>query len=234
MAWSGRHRARPRHAAPRRTRHGYDRVKRALDVVAAVAALVVAAPVMAVVAVLVWATVGRPVLFRQPRAGRHGRPFRMVKFRTMRPADPSRGLVTDADRLPAVGRVLRSTSLDELPTLWHVLRGQMSLVGPRPLLVSYLDRYTARQARRHEVRPGVTGLAQVRGRNAVAWQRRLALDVWYVDHRGCALDLRILRATVALVLRRRGIGAAGQVTMPEFDGDRAASPREAAIGGRSR
>jgi lipopolysaccharide/colanic/teichoic acid biosynthesis glycosyltransferase len=151
-------------------------------------------------------TLGRPILFRQVRPGWHGRPFPLLKFRTMRPVDRSAGPVadgaavaSDGDRLTAVGRFLRSTSLDELPTLWNVLRGQMSFVGPRPLLVDYLDRYDAVQARRHEVRPGVTGLAQVRGRNALTWEQKFEYDVWYVDHRSPALDLRIIGETVRAV-----------------------------------
>ncbi|GAA4587655.1 lipopolysaccharide/colanic/teichoic acid biosynthesis glycosyltransferase [Actinoplanes octamycinicus] len=198
-----------------------DVVQRALDIVVAVVVLVVAAPVMAVVAVLVAAGLGRPVLFRQARPGRHGRPFTLVKFRTMRDVDERRGLVSDADRLTRLGRLLRATSLDELPTMWNVLRGEMSLVGPRPLLMHYLDLYTPEQARRHLVRPGVTGLAQVSGRNAVDWEERLALDVWYVDHRSLGLHLRIFVRTVLILLRRHGITAPGDSTMPQFTG----SPR---------
>lgn len=197
----------------------YDAAKRACDVVLAALGLLLAAPALAVAALAVRLALGRPVLFRQHRPGRHGRLFTLVKFRTMHPVDPAAGRVRDADRLCRVGRWLRATSLDEVPTLWNVLRGEMSLVGPRPLLVCYLDRYTPQQARRHEVRPGVTGLAQVRGRNTVSWQRRLALDVWYVDHRSLRLDLRILRATVRRVLRRDGIAAAGSATAPEFLGN---------------
>jgi len=142
-----------------------------------------------------------------------------MKFRTMREPDPSRGLVTDADRLTRLGRLLRSTSLDELPSLWNVLKGDMSLVGPRPLLVEYLPRYTSAQARRHEVRPGITGLAQVSGRNALTWQDRFALDVHYVDHRSAALDLKIIAATVRAVVQREGISAEGEATMSKFLGD---------------
>ncbi|GGR92209.1 hypothetical protein GCM10010169_40750 [Micromonospora fulviviridis] len=195
-----------------------DRRKRVLDVVAALLLLILAAPVTAVVAVAVAVGLGRPVLFRQPRAGRHGRTFRLVKFRTMRPPDPARGLVEDADRLTPLGRFLRATSLDELPSLWNVLRGDMSLVGPRPLLPEYLPRYSPTQARRHEVRPGITGLAQVRGRNSLSWEDKLRLDVRYVDTRTLRLDLSILLATVGTVLRREGISAAGMATAPEFVG----------------
>nr|WP_030499771.1 sugar transferase [Micromonospora purpureochromogenes] len=195
-----------------------DRSKRLLDVLAAVVLLVVTAPVVTAVAVLVAVRLGRPVLFRQRRAGRHGALFEVVKFRTMREPDDRRGLVSDADRLTPFGRRLRATSLDELPTLWNVLRGDMSLVGPRPLLPEYLDRYTPTQARRHEVRPGVTGLAQVRGRNELSWEEKFALDVEYVDNRSLRLDLAILVATVRTVLRREGISAAGSATAPEFLG----------------
>lgn len=202
----------------RRHRTRYDLVKRAADVAVAGAALVVTAPVQAVVAVTVARRLGTPVLFRQERPGRDGRIFTLVKFRTMLEVDDSRGLVSDADRLTAFGRLLRSTSLDELPTLWNVLRGDMSLVGPRPLLPSYLPLYSAEQARRHEVRPGVTGLAQVSGRNAVSWADRFALDVEYVDRRSLALDLKILWATVRTVVARDGISAEGEATMRPFEG----------------
>ena len=181
--------------------------KRALDLALGVPALVLSLPVQAVVALSVRWRLGSPVMFRQQRPGLHGEPFTMMKFRTMVDPDPDRGLVTDEERLTTFGAFLRSTSLDELPALVHVVRGQMSLVGPRPLLMRYLDRYTPEQARRHEIRPGLTGLAQVNGRNATTWERRMALDVEYVDHRSFALDLRILWETVAVVLLRRGISA---------------------------
>ncbi|MFQ6171905.1 sugar transferase [Oryzobacter sp. R7] len=195
-----------------------DRVKRASDLVVASVALLLTAPLQGVVAVLVRWRLGSPVLFRQVRPGLHGRPFELVKFRTMRPVDAQRGWVDDADRLTSFGRRLRSTSLDELPALWNVLRGDMSLVGPRPLLVEYLELYTPEQARRHEVRPGLTGLAQVSGRNAVSWEERLRLDVEYVRTRTLLGDLRILGRTVTAVLRREGISARGDVTMPRFRG----------------
>jgi lipopolysaccharide/colanic/teichoic acid biosynthesis glycosyltransferase len=194
--------------------------KRIVDLAAATLLLVLLLPVLAVTAALVAVGLGRPVLFRQARAGLHGEPFIMVKFRTMRGIDPRRGLVTDAERLTRLGRFLRASSLDELPTLWNVIRGEMSLVGPRPLPVRYLDRYTAEQARRHEVRPGVTGLAQVRGRNWLGWDEKLALDVEYVDARCARLDVRILAETVVTVLRRDGITADGSATAPEFTGSR--------------
>ncbi|WIM94126.1 sugar transferase [Actinoplanes oblitus] len=195
-----------------------DAVQRAVDIGVAATVLVVSAPVMGAVAVLVARDLGRPVLFRQPRPGRYGRPFTLIKFRTMRDVDERRGLVTDADRLTPLGRALRATSLDELPTMWNVLRGEMSLIGPRPLLMHYLDLYTPEQARRHLVRPGVTGLAQVSGRNAVNWEERLALDVWYVDHRSLGLHARILARTALILLRRHGITAPGDATMPQFTG----------------
>ncbi len=184
----------------------------------ATAGLVVTLPVQGVVAVAVWANMGRPVLFRQERPGRDGKVFELVKFRTMR--HPDGDLTSDADRLTGLGRFLRASSLDEWPTLWNVVKGDMSLVGPRPLLVEYLERYSPEQARRHEVRPGVTGLAQVRGRNELDWDAKLALDVEYVDNRSFALDLRILWETVGVVLRRSGISAKGHATMNEFMGSR--------------
>jgi lipopolysaccharide/colanic/teichoic acid biosynthesis glycosyltransferase len=187
--------------------------KRALDVVGASLGLLVAGIPMAVIAIALRLTMGSPVLFRQERPGRHGAPFTILKFRTMRAGDGP-----DAERLTALGRRLRSTSLDELPELWNVLRGDMSLVGPRPLLMEYLDLYTPRQARRHEVRPGLTGLAQVAGRNLVHWEERFELDVQYVDTRTLALDLRIIGRTVASVLRREGISGEGEATMAPFTG----------------
>ncbi len=195
----------------------YDVTKRVLDVVVAGAALVVTAPVQALLALLVVRDVGRPVLFRQLRPGLHGETFELRKFRTMR-APAGSSSESDDDRLTPLGRALRATSLDELPSLWNVVRGDMSLVGPRPLLVSYLDRYTPTQARRHEVRPGLTGLAQVQGRNLVGWPERLALDVEYVESRSFALDLRILARTVLLVVRRTGVSSGTSATMEEFTG----------------
>jgi lipopolysaccharide/colanic/teichoic acid biosynthesis glycosyltransferase len=203
----------------------HDLLQRTLDVTVALVMLVVTAPLMLAVAALVASRLGRPVFFRQPRPGLHGRTFTMVKFRTMRDVDPARGLVTDADRMTRLGRLLRATSVDELPTFLNIVKGDMSLVGPRPLLVRYLDRYTPTQARRHLVRPGLTGLAQVRGRNALSWEDRFELDVWYVDHRTLPLNLRILAETVLTVLRRDGIAAEGEATMPEFLGTAADSRR---------
>lgn len=200
----------------RSARRPYDAVKRVLDVGAAAALLVVTAPVQAVVAGLVRQRLGSPVLFKQPRPGKDGKVFLLHKFRTMLPEDPARGLVDDADRLTPLGKALRSLSVDELPTLWNVLRGDMSMVGPRPLLIEYLDRYNPEQARRHEVRPGITGLAQATGRNALSWEEKFRLDVEYVDNLSLALDLKILLATVRAVLKREGISQDGHATMPRF------------------
>lgn len=200
----------------RPTRRPYDVAKRALDAAASAVGLVVLSPVILVTALVVRVNLGSPVLFTQQRPGRGGRVFRLYKFRSMRNVDESRGLVTDEQRLTRFGRILRSTSLDELPSLWNVLHGDMSVVGPRPLLVEYLPRYTPEQARRHEVRPGITGLAQVNGRNTVDWEQRFALDVRYVDSRSLALDARILIGTVRSVLVREGISAEGHATMRKF------------------
>jgi lipopolysaccharide/colanic/teichoic acid biosynthesis glycosyltransferase len=196
----------------------YDPLKRALDLVVGGLAFAASLPVQLVVGVLVRTKLGSPVLFSQPRPGKDGEIFELRKFRSMLPPDPAAGLVTDADRMTPFGAFLRSTSLDELPTLWNVVRGDMSLVGPRPLLVQYLDRYSPEQARRHEVRPGVTGLAQVSGRNAITWDEKFARDVEYVDRRSLRLDLSIIWRTVSQVFRRHGIAADGDVTMPEFLG----------------
>ena len=192
---------------------------RLLDLAVSVPLLVLTAPILAVVAVLIRVTMGRPVMFRQARAGRGGTTFELVKFRTMRhPRPGDEGPESDAARLTRLGRFLRSTSLDELPTLLVVVRGDMALVGPRPLPVRYLDRYSAHHARRHEVRPGITGWAQCHGRNTVSWDDQLDKDVWYVDHRSLALDLRLLGRTAATVVRRDGISSDGHATRPEFQG----------------
>jgi len=196
-------------------------LKRSLDIVAACVGLVAFAPVIAVVAALVIAGTGRPILFTQARPGKSGRVFTLYKFRTMSGATgPTGELLPDAERLTAVGRFLRRYSLDELPQLWNVLRGDMSFVGPRPLLVEYLPLYSAEQARRHEVRPGVTGWAQVNGRNAQSWDERLRLDVWYVDHQSFWLDLRILCLTAVKVLCSEAVNRPGHATMPRFTGNR--------------
>ncbi|TFV92744.1 sugar transferase [Blastococcus sp. CT_GayMR20] len=194
-------------------------VKRVIDLVVASVGLLIGAPVMAAIAVAVRRDVGSPVLFRQERPGRNGEPFQLVKFRTMR--EP-RGIESDVERMTPLGRTLRSTSLDELPTLWNVFRGEMSLVGPRPLLMRYLERYSPTQMRRHEVRPGITGLAQVRGRNALTWEEKFAADVEYVERLSLRLDLQILGATISAVLTRHGISASDTETMPEFAGQGAA------------
>lgn len=193
--------------------------KRVLDILLSGALLVVLAGPMAVLAGLVAIRLGRPVFFRQTRIGKDGRAFEMVKFRSMTDARDSIGaLLPDAERLTPFGSLLRRTSLDELPELWNVLRGDMSLVGPRPLLPEYLPLYSTHQARRHEVRPGVTGWAQINGRNAISWETRLDLDVWYVDNRSTRLDFEILWKTLSKVVRRDGISAEGEATMSRFTG----------------
>ena len=194
-------------------------IKRTFDILISLAALLLLWPVQLVLAVLVRVKLGPPALFRQQRPGLHGRPFTMLKFRTMTDARDAEGnLLPDGERLSSFGRSLRSTSLDELPELINVVAGDMSLVGPRPLLMRYLDRYTPEQMRRHEVRPGITGWAQVNGRNAITWDQKFALDIWYVEHQSLRLDLRILWLTVRNVLRREGISQAGEATMEEFFG----------------
>ncbi|MFN8024830.1 MAG: sugar transferase [Acidimicrobiia bacterium] len=197
-----------------------DALKRVLDVTLAATALVLLSPVLAVVWVLVRLRMGSPVLFRQQRPGRGGRPFEMCKFRTMTDARDADGeLLPDAERLTALGKWLRRTSIDELPELLNVLAGDMSLVGPRPLLMQYLPLYSPEQARRHEVRPGVTGWAQVNGRNAVSWPEKFELDVWYVDHRSTRLDFEIMWKTVSQVLGGHGVSAEGHATMEPFTGN---------------
>ncbi|MCB1549549.1 MAG: sugar transferase [Hyphomicrobiaceae bacterium] len=193
--------------------------KRALDLGIVVLAAPVMVPVLGVLAVLVARKLGRPVFFRQTRPGRDGRLFSLVKFRTMTDArDATGALLPDEARLTAFGRWLRASSLDELPELWNVLKGEMSLVGPRPLLVEYLPLYAPEQARRHEVPPGITGWAQINGRNALSWEDKFKLDVWYVDNRSLLLDLRILALTGWAVLSRKGISAEGHATAPRFSG----------------
>ena len=194
-------------------------VKRALDLGVASVALLAALPVLLVAGAAVRATLGSPVLFVQARPGREGRLFRLVKLRTMRDAvGPDGKALPDEERLTGLGRFLRAASIDELPQIWNVLRGDVSLVGPRPLLVQYLPRYSSEQARRHDVLPGITGWAQVNGRNALSWEEKLALDAWYVDHWTLGLDLKILAMTVARVFQRSGISREGHATMPEFTG----------------
>lgn len=204
-------------------KNGVNVVKVAIDFFAASFLLVAFFPLLFILSVAVLYFHGWPVLFTQIRPGLNGRLFRMYKFRSMSNRRDARGeLLPDSERLTSFGRFLRASSLDELPELWNVLRGEMSLVGPRPLLIEYLDRYTPLQARRHEVRPGITGWAQVNGRNAISWEQKFEFDVWYVDHKSLWLDLQILWLTALKVLRRDGISAVGDATMPKFMG----SPRD--------
>ena len=194
-------------------------MKRLFDIVASIAILTIFSLPLLVLVGLVRIKLGSPVFFTQVRPGRGGRLFRLIKFRTMTDArGPNGELLPDADRLTPFGRMLRSTSLDELPELWNVIKGEMSLVGPRPLLVEYLPRYSPVQARRHDVRPGITGWAQVNGRNAISWEEKFKLDIWYVDNQGFWLDLRILWLTLCKVVVREGISAPGDATMPPFTG----------------
>lgn len=194
-------------------------MKRCFDLLLVFGAAAVWLPLLLVLAVLVRIRIGTPVFFRQQRPGLLGRPFVLLKFRTMTSArDGAGNLLSDDQRLTAFGRFLRASSLDELPELFNVLKGEMSLVGPRPLLMEYLPRYTPEQARRHEVRPGITGWAQINGRNAIAWEDKFKMDVWYVDHRTLWLDLKILARTVVQVFQRKDINAAGHATMPLFEG----------------
>jgi sugar transferase EpsL len=199
--------------------------KRIADVIIAGVTLICISPLLAIIWLVLRFTAGSPVIFRQQRPGLAGEPFMLMKFRTMTDARDAAGkLLPDEARLTAFGRFLRNTSLDELPELINVLRGEMSLVGPRPLLMQYLSRYTPEQFRRHEVRPGITGWAQVNGRNAITWEEKFALDVWYVDHRALGLDLRILLRTVSSVLKREGIRQSGHATMSEFMGSQKPQP----------
>lgn len=196
-------------------------MKRVFDITLSVALLLVLSPLMCAIGLAIWLTMGRPILFRQKRPGRHGHPFTIYKFRTMIEARNRDGVpLPDSQRLTPLGRWLRSTSLDELPELWNVVKGDMSLVGPRPLLMEYLDLYTSHQARRHEVRPGITGWAQVNGRNCLTWEQKFEYDVWYVDNRSLWLDLKILAMTVWKVIRREGISAPGSATAEKFTGSR--------------
>lgn len=194
-------------------------LKRLIDIAASGAALTVLSPVLVVTAYKVKKNLGSPVLFKQTRPGLNGKPFEMIKFRTMKDATDSDGnLLPDSERLTPFGQKLRSTSIDELPELWNVLKGDMSLVGPRPLLMEYLPLYNSEQARRHNVRPGVTGYAQVNGRNAISWEQKFALDTWYVDNQSLWLDFKILAKTVKQVLIKDGISAEGEATMSKFTG----------------
>jgi lipopolysaccharide/colanic/teichoic acid biosynthesis glycosyltransferase len=194
-------------------------LKRAVDIAIAVTGLILMSPLMLLIGLLIRVGLGSPTLFRQKRPGFRGRPFTLYKFRTMLVETRNVGVSdSDAVRLTRLGRVLRSTSLDELPELWNVIRGDMSIVGPRPLLMEYLPLYTDEQARRHEAKPGITGLSQVSGRNALQWEERFRLDVWYVDHWSLGLDARILLRTIAKVVRMEGISASGRATMEPFRG----------------
>lgn len=196
-------------------------VKRIFDILGSGIGLTLLSPVLLILVVLIRRQMGSPVLFRQTRPGKDGKPFEMMKFRTMRDATgPDGELLPDTARLTPLGQTLRSSSLDELPELWNVLKGDMSLVGPRPLLMEYLPLYSPEQARRHDVRPGITGWAQINGRNAISWDEKFALDIWYVDNRGLWLDLKIIWLTIRKVLKREGISAAGEATMPKFKGSR--------------
>lgn len=193
--------------------------KRTVDLCAAILALILLSPLLGLVAVVVRLAMGRPVLFRQRRIGSRGKPFQLYKVRTMSDARDGNGrLLSDEERLGPVGKIVRAASLDELPQLWNVVRGEMSLVGPRPLLPEYLPRYSLRQLRRHETKPGITGWAQINGRNTLTWEEKFELDVWYVDHRTLWLDVKILWLTVLKVLQRDGISRQGHATMPEFTG----------------
>jgi len=194
-------------------------LKRLMDILSAGAGLVLLSPFLLVVAIVVRVKLGSPVFFRQQRPGLFGKPFMLVKFRTMTGERDEKGnLLSDEVRLTRFGRFLRSTSIDELPELWNVFVGDMSLVGPRPLLMQYLDRYTLEQARRHEVKPGITGWAQVNGRNALSWEEKFSLDVWYVENQNFFLDMKVLFLTLIKVFRREGISAGDHATMPEFIG----------------
>ncbi len=194
-------------------------MKRTIDLVLALSALLILLPVMFLVAILSRIYLGKPVLFIQERPGLDCLPFHLLKFRTMKNAVDANGFsLPDAERLTRYGKFLRSTSLDELPSLWNVVKGEMSLVGPRPLLMEYLSLYTEEQARRHDVRPGITGWAQINGRNAISWDEKFAADVWYVDNQSWVLDFKILVMTIIKVLKKDGVSAEGEATMPKFTG----------------
>lgn len=204
-------------------RGGIPLAKRILDLALTLPAMLILLPAMGIIALLVWLMDGRPVFFRQPRPGLHGKIFTLTKFRTMRlDLDPHGAPLPDAQRLTRLGRFLRATSLDELPEFFLVISGKMSLVGPRPLLTAYLERYSPEQARRHDVLPGITGWAQVNGRNALSWEDKFRLDVWYVDHWSIGLDLKIIALTLWKAIKREGISQPGQATAEEFKG----TPRE--------
>jgi len=201
-------------------------IKRILDIAVSAVALLVFSPLLLIIGFKISRKMGRPVFFVQQRPGLNSKPFAMIKFRTMKDAIGADGEpLPDADRLTDFGKFLRSSSIDELPGLWNVLKGEMSLVGPRPLLMEYLERYSKEQARRHDVRPGITGWAQVNGRNALSWEKKFALDVWYVDNQTLWLDIRILWLTVKKVIKRDGISADGEATMSKFTGQNSSEPK---------
>jgi lipopolysaccharide/colanic/teichoic acid biosynthesis glycosyltransferase len=196
-------------------------LKRIIDIIGSLIGLVVASPIIVVISIIIYITMGRPIFFKQVRPGLKGKPFVIYKFRTMLDLRDEKGnLLPDEKRLTTIGKFLRNTTLDELPEFWNVLKGDMSLVGPRPLLMEYLDRYTPEQARRHNVKPGMTGWAQINGRNAITWEEKFKLDVWYVDNWNILLDLKIIFLTILKVLKREGISAEGHATMPEFMGSK--------------
>ena len=195
-------------------------MKRVMDIIGTSIGLVLLAPVIAILCVMIRRRLGAPVLFRQTRPGKDGKPFQMIKFRSMKDANAPDGTpLPDSERMTPFGAKLRATSLDELPELWNVLKGDMSLVGPRPLLMEYLPLYSPHQARRHDLRPGVTGWAQINGRNAIGWPEKLNLDVWYVENRSLWLDIKIIALTIKKVVKRDGISAAGETIMPKFTGE---------------
>lgn len=195
------------------------KLKRFIDIVGSLIGLFLTSPIMVAVSLIIYFTMGKPIFFKQVRPGLNGKPFVIYKFRTMLDLrDKNGNLLPDEKRLTKIGKFLRSTTLDELPEFWNVLKGDMSLVGPRPLLMEYLDRYTPEQARRHEVKPGMTGWAQINGRNAISWEEKFRLDVWYVDNWNIILDLKIIFLTILKVLKKEGISAEGHATMPEFKG----------------
>lgn len=201
-------------------------IKRIFDIVVSAVALLVFSPLLLVFSLLVSRKMGKPVFFVQKRPGLNCKPFKMIKFRTMKDAIGGDGkLLPDVDRLTEFGKFLRSSSIDELPGLWNVLIGEMSLVGPRPLLMEYLDKYSKEQARRHDVRPGITGWAQVNGRNALSWEKKFTLDVWYVDNQSFWLDIRILWLTIVKVVKKDGISADGEATMTKFTGKNSSEPK---------
>ena len=196
------------------------KIKRIIEIIAGYACVVLSAPIMITVGMMIRLQMGTPVIFRQIRAGMNGKPFILYKFRTMLNTEQKGVLLSDEKRITKIGRLLRNTSLDELPEIVNILKGDMSFVGPRPLLMQYLERYSSEQARRHEVKPGLTGWAQINGRNGIDWDQKLKLDVWYVDHQSLRLDIKIIGLTICKVIRRDGIGHEDMATMPEFVGTR--------------